>query len=62
MPFPALEINNMLRNIVTCLSTVGLMLCALEIDGQYLACAGLVLSGFALGGITVITILVPGRK
>lgn len=50
----------MIRILVTMSATIGGLYCAAEIDGNYLACAGLVLSGFALGGLSVLSIKIEG--
>lgn len=47
----------MIRILVTMISTIGGLYFAADIDGNYLACAGLVVAGFALGGISILSIV-----
>jgi len=51
----------MIRIILTMISTIGAVYCADQLDGQYLVSAGLVLSGFMLGALFILSIPSEGK-
>jgi hypothetical protein len=46
----------MIRIILTMTATIVAIFCASDLDGQYLQIAGLILSGFVLGGLCILSI------